>query len=100
MRFEVLKRDAHIGYWEQRARGDDEETTRLQLESTWQELDDEFAFIAECNLGGEYMAPKKVERLQQIGGRTWMRTIDQLFQEYPGKRASVKSERHHPRCRW
>lgn len=76
MRFEVLKRDAHIRYWEQRTRGDDEETTRQQLESTWQELDDEFAFIAECNLGGEYMAPEKVARLQQIGGRTWMRTIN------------------------
>jgi len=76
MRFEVLKRDARIRYWEQRAAGDDEETTRQQLESTWQELDDEFAFIAQCNLGGEYMAPEKVARLQQIGGRTWMRTID------------------------
>jgi HD-GYP domain-containing protein (c-di-GMP phosphodiesterase class II) len=76
MRFEVLKRDAHIRYWEQRTQGDDEERARQQLESVWQELDDEFAFVAECNLGGEYMAPEKIARLQQIAGRTWIRTID------------------------
>ena len=76
MRFEVLKRDAQIRYWEQRARGLDEEAARQELDSVWQQLDDEFAFVAECNLGGEQMAPDKIARLQHIAGRTWTRTID------------------------
>lgn len=76
MRFEVLKRDAQIRYWEQRARGLDEDAARQELDSVWQQLDDEFAFVAECNLGGEQMAPDKIARLQHIAGRTWTRTID------------------------
>ncbi len=76
MRFELLKRDAQVHYWEQCAQGEDEAKAHQQLESTWLELDEEFAFVAECNLGGEFMAAEKIERLQQIAERTWMRTID------------------------
>jgi len=76
MRFEVLKRDAHIHYWEQCAGGEDKEHARHQLESTWRELDEDFAFVAECNLGGEFMAPEKINRLKQIAQRTWKRSID------------------------
>jgi len=76
MRFEVLKRDAHLRYWQELTRGDDKEEALQRLESAWLELDDEFAFVAGCNLGGEFMAPEKIERLQQIAGRTWMRTLD------------------------
>jgi hypothetical protein len=38
-------------------------------------LDDEFAFVGECNVGGEFMAPEKIARLAQIAQRTWMRTL-------------------------
>ena len=41
-----------------------------------QTLDDEFVFVAECNEGGEFMAPARIERLQAIAGRTWQRTLD------------------------
>jgi hypothetical protein len=40
------------------------------------ELDDEFAFVAKCNEGGEFMSDEDVERLQRIGRRTWGRTLD------------------------
>ena len=39
-------------------------------------LDDEFAFVARCNLGGEAMADADLERLRQIAARTWTRTLD------------------------
>lgn len=32
--------------------------------------------IATCNVGGEFMAPDKIERLHQIAHRTWTRTLD------------------------
>jgi hypothetical protein len=39
-------------------------------------LDEEFAFIARCNLGGEAMAEADLQRLREIGARTWTRTLD------------------------
>ena len=76
MRFEVLKRDAEIRYWEEVAEGGERDTLRDALEEEWRQLDDEFAFIAECNEGGEFMAPEKAERLRRIAERTWARTLD------------------------
>jgi HD-GYP domain-containing protein (c-di-GMP phosphodiesterase class II) len=76
MRFEVLKRDAEIRYWQAVADGGDRDTLRQQMESEWRQLDEEFAFVAESNEGGEFMAPELIERLRQIAERVWMRTID------------------------
>jgi HD-GYP domain-containing protein (c-di-GMP phosphodiesterase class II) len=76
MRFEVLKRDAEIRYWEQLVEGGDRAALRTRLDDEWRQLDDDFAFIAECNQGGEFMAEEKVRRLQQIAERSWTRTLD------------------------
>ncbi len=75
-RFEVLKRDAQVRYWEQVAGGGDREELRTAMEKEWQKLDDDFAFVAECNLGGEFMAQEKMDRLEDISKRTWTRTLD------------------------
>ena len=75
-RFEVLKRDAEVEYWQQVAEGGDRDALRDGLLEKWQQLDDDFAFVADCNLGGEFMAPEKIQRLETIAGRTWMRTLD------------------------
>jgi hypothetical protein len=75
-RFEVLKRDAQIEYWKSISIGGDREALRDQLERQLAALDEEFAFVAGCNEGGEFLDPKKVERLRQIGARTWLRTLD------------------------
>lgn len=75
MRFEVLKRDAEIAYWQARLHGGDEATLQATLQQLWQQLDEEFAFIARCNEGGEFMATEDIARLQQIAGRTWQRTL-------------------------
>ncbi|MBT7505268.1 MAG: diguanylate cyclase, partial [Rhodospirillales bacterium] len=39
-------------------------------------LDDDYAFVAECNVGGEFMAPERIDRIKEIAGITWMRTLD------------------------
>ena len=75
-RFEVLKRDAEIEYWQQVAGGGDRDALRDGLTKIWQQLDDDFSFVADCNLGGEFMAPEKIQRLKTIAGRFWMRTLD------------------------
>jgi HD-GYP domain-containing protein (c-di-GMP phosphodiesterase class II)/HAMP domain-containing protein len=75
-RFEVLKRDAQIRYHEQLAAGVDPQALKNELEESLQQLDDDFAFVAGCNQGGEFMEPEKQARLQQIAMTTWMRTLD------------------------
>ncbi|WP_055732545.1 HD domain-containing phosphohydrolase [Agarivorans gilvus] len=78
-RFEVLKRDAQLDYWQQIAKGvsaEQQQQLQQQLEQTLQQLDEEFAFVAKANIGGEFMEPQDIQRLQQIGQRTWQRTLD------------------------
>ncbi|MEI6117482.1 MAG: HD domain-containing phosphohydrolase, partial [Burkholderiales bacterium] len=76
MRFEVLKRDAEIACLKAIAAGVDEPTARERLAQELQSLDEDYAFVATCNEGGEFMAPEKVGRLKAIAARTWQRTID------------------------
>ena len=75
-RFEVLKRDAEIAMLRAVAAGEAETAARVRLEAEWRALDDDFAFVASCNQGGEVMAPEKLDRLRQIARRTWLRTLD------------------------
>ncbi len=76
MRFEVLKRDAEIACLKAIAAGKPEVEARAELTRKLAGLDDDFAFVAECNEGGEFMAPEKRERLTEIAVRTWTRTLD------------------------
>ncbi len=76
MRFEVLKRDAEIDHLRALAAGADPEAARTERDAAWRQLDDDFAFVAACNQGGEFMAPDRIERLRDIAGRTWLRTLD------------------------
>jgi len=72
--FEVLKREAciraskHGGRRRRHAAG--ESSQRRCARSTTR-----FAFVATCNEGGEFMAPEKVARLEEIAARTWQRTL-------------------------
>ena len=85
MRFEVLKRDARIAYFESRQVGAGEtaivdcpveKAAKARLDAELAQLDDDYRFIATCNEGGEFMAKEKLERLQAIAARTWLRTLD------------------------
>lgn len=77
MRFEVLWRDAEITYWKRRLAAP-EQTGQLahQLEQRQRELLDDFAFVASCNVGGEYLDQHKRDRLQEIARQTWQRHFD------------------------
>jgi HD-GYP domain-containing protein (c-di-GMP phosphodiesterase class II) len=75
-RFEVLKRDAWISYWQALALGGDEEALASLRDATLGALDDDFAFVARCNLGGEAMAEADLQRLAALAQRTWLRTLD------------------------
>ncbi|MBF0248196.1 MAG: GAF domain-containing protein, partial [Alphaproteobacteria bacterium] len=76
MRFEVLRRDAEIAYLQGRLDGGETEALRRELDAEIARLTDDFAFIATCNVGGEFMADESLERLAQISERTWTRHFD------------------------
>ncbi len=75
-RFEVLKRDADISCLRAILGGNDAQTETRKLQAALRELDDDFAFVARCNHGEERLGDEDLERLRQIGSRTWERTLD------------------------
>ena len=76
MRFEVLWRDAELVYWQGLAGGAAQQGLQAALERRQAELQEEFAFVARANLGGEFMDEADIERLRQIGQRRWLRHFD------------------------
>ncbi|MEZ8783647.1 HD domain-containing phosphohydrolase [Vibrio splendidus] len=76
-RFEVLWRDAEIAALRSELEGT--LSTQLiadELAATKQQLQDDFAFIAISNVGGEFMSDDKVARIRSIAETTWIRNFD------------------------
>ncbi len=77
MRFEVLRRDAEIKYLRELAEHPDRaDELQEELRREWAQLEQDFAFVAECNVGGESLDEAKRERLRAISQRTWQRYFD------------------------
>ncbi|AZL85241.1 hypothetical protein EIJ81_12105 [Aliivibrio salmonicida] len=76
-RFEILKRDAEILYLKTIIEHK-ENTPELErnYHDTIAQLDNEFSFIAESNLGNEFFSEENQHRLQQIAQRNFVRTLD------------------------
>jgi len=75
MRFEVLKSAAETAYWRGLAEGGDEATLRRRMEEEKRALDDDFAFVARSNEGGEFLDPAAIARIKAIAARRWTRTL-------------------------
>ncbi|MBF0613958.1 MAG: GAF domain-containing protein [Magnetococcales bacterium] len=77
MRFEVLHRDAEIRCLHaMMAEGADRAELQHELAEHQARLQEEFAFIARANVGGEFMTPADKERVRSLAQRTWMRYFD------------------------
>lgn len=77
MRFEVLWRDAEIDYRDKLQNNpQDAENLRHELTAKQTRLKADFAFIAECNVGGEFMDEAAIERLDELAEITWQRYFD------------------------
>jgi HD-GYP domain-containing protein (c-di-GMP phosphodiesterase class II) len=75
-RFEVLLRDARIERLEAIIAGTPVAEADAALEARSAQLEDDFAFVAKCNIGGEFMSPESIERIGRIGAQTWLRCFD------------------------
>lgn len=77
MRFEVLLRDAHIEALQAQLDGRmDAATASAAFAQSVQELQEQYALIATCNVGSEKMAAEDIARVRQIGQQIWMRHFD------------------------
>nr|VVV06410.1 3'3'-cGAMP-specific phosphodiesterase 1 [Aliivibrio wodanis] len=77
MRFEVLWRDAEIKYLKALSiNPNDKAKLKIKLESTQNELQDDFLFVAAANVGSECMSDDKIARIHQIAEKKWDRYFD------------------------
>ena len=77
MRFEVLWRDAEIEFWQQTLqRPENRAMNEEALKVKQLQLKDDFAFIAQCNIGTEFMDQNTNERLKRLAKITWERHFD------------------------
>ncbi|MFM8259794.1 MAG: HD-GYP domain-containing protein, partial [Vulcanococcus sp.] len=90
-RFEVLLRDARIARLEGLLAGGDPTALDQRLAQREAELQQQFACIAHCNLGAEFVDPAQLERLRQIGAQPWQRHFDDslglAWEEHQRRRA-------------
>jgi hypothetical protein len=75
-RFEVCKREVELAHWKAAYPQGLPAIEAEQLAVELKTLDEDFAFVAECNLGSEFMSDDAIARIRQIAARTWTRTID------------------------
>ncbi len=76
MRVEVMKKEAEIRSLRAILDGGDSAKLEATLKEELAGLDEDFAFLADCNIGGEFMSDDKIERLRGLAGKTWTRTLD------------------------
>lgn len=77
MRFEVVLRDAEIEYYQNCIAGrEDNKTLLVKLEDEKRRIEEDFNFVAACNIGGEFMDDSSIERLERVASRTWTRYLD------------------------
>ncbi|MGF1909587.1 hypothetical protein L4C38_09110 [Vibrio kasasachensis] len=76
-RFEVLWRDVEIEYLNALIKKDIPKAEAFErMHQRQSELQQDFEFIANANIGGEFMSNDKVERVKQVAQRTWLRHFD------------------------
>ncbi len=99
-RFEVLLRDAQIARLESLLAGADPQEAEQRFAECRSTLQEEFAFLASSNLGGEFFPPEKVERLRQSPSAPGC-AISMIASVFPGRNGSGAAPRPRRRsCRW
>lgn len=77
LRFELLWRDAEISFYKALAEGGcDKKVLQEKLHVQTKKIREDYAFVAECNIGEEGMANERVLRLKDIAAQTWTRNLD------------------------
>ena len=94
MRFEVVSRDLEITYYQRLLEGEDKEVLKSWLSNQEKSLHDDFEFIANCNIGGEFMKDEDISRIQDISEIAWKKRFDNSLglSEAESKRLTSKDD--------
>lgn len=96
MRFEVLWRDAEISHLRARLAGEDADRADADLDARRAQLQEDFRFIAQCNIGGEFLPDEAIERLRRIAQTTWLRHFDDSLGLSAAELSKLALRRPHP----
>jgi HD-GYP domain-containing protein (c-di-GMP phosphodiesterase class II) len=75
-RFEVIWRDIELEALRRQAHGEEESAVASWQMQEHEKLISDFEFIAQCNIGGEFMSQDKQQRVADIAKRLWTRHFD------------------------
>ncbi len=75
-RFEIIHRDLTIESLQRIIAGEEKASVEQWLAEEHAKLQEEFAFIAKANVGGEFMRDEDQQRVRDIGKREWTRYFD------------------------
>ena len=75
-RFEVLRRDAEIKMLKAIAKGKNARVERKKFKDRCEELKKQWEYIAENNIGGEFMSQDKQEKVKEIAKQKYYRYFD------------------------
>jgi len=76
MRFEVLRRDAEIKMLKAIAKGKNARIERKKFRDKSQELKEQWEFVADSNIGGEFMSQEKQDQVVNVSKQKWYRHFD------------------------
>ncbi len=89
-RFEVLRRDAEIDCLKAQLAGKDKAEAEAEFDATCKRLAEEFKFVADANVGGEFMDDDALLRLNEIAAQTWTRHFDKTLGLSPAEESMQK----------
>ncbi len=79
-RFEILRRDAHIVYLQKRLQNvDTQENLQAEFVAKVKQLEDDYAFVAQCNMGEKPLSEDDVLRLDKISQVQFMRYFNRML---------------------
>jgi hypothetical protein len=72
----VIHRDLTIEALNKKLAGQNHQEVDSWLKNEHQKLQEEFAIVANANVGAEFMKDETIEQIKQIASRTWVRNFD------------------------
>jgi len=76
MRFEVVSRDLDIEYYKRMIDGEEKEKLDIWRKEEERDLVEKFEFIANCNIGSEFMEDSDIKKIQDISTISWKKRFN------------------------
>lgn len=100
-RFEILRRDAHIEYLKKRLNNvDKQENLQAEFVSKVKQLENDFAFIADCNIGDAPLTDDDIQRLERLSKIKFIRYFNRMLGLSWAERDNVRWPELYERPSW